>query len=512
MNQKKGILSQKAIGVFGKPGKRNVASSVVLAFFMLVILVFLLFACSNSGKERIIESYSFEGGEREFLQGDAFTLDDVTLHLLYQGGGEENVALTNEMLAATPDMTQFGRQTVKVFYNGEEYIYEITVLSTTVTGYDFSGLPRAFVGEEYNVTGGTLCLSYADGRTENVSIAQTMLSVSPDITAIGESRFTVLFGKTEYAGVIMVEKNPTTDILSYVQAFLNEDREGELSSLEVYFLADGRSYGKDFSIMRKMDFSVSKDVFLEPKKTVFKEALRSIITLPNSTRSWTMVNETPRFCFSIDDLFHELSSRLVLRLQGEDRELWLQVEDGVGAEEVRQLLELFETELSDMTESLFEEKDLSDPSLQDGRKKAIDGLLSILRADIVNYQSVFCDISDYVLNLSDRNETYEWAAIMLFVAMYANQMFDAGVDYNELMKNIPLPSQVEEINYNKFVERMMEERKEDNFFEVSPCTVTYQENEDGTFKAYVDIALHMTCDLSLFFLGTDVYFRMEILL
>ena len=183
-----------------------------------------LFLEARNGKV-IIDSISSSWVYHTKFLINEFKDDLTTLKIIvtYSDDTNKEVSVTNEMLSAV-DMTTVGPKQVTVTSEGKTATFSITVnpaqeevvlASISVKG---SYINEYEVGDELDLTGMILVLTYSDQTSEEVAVTASMLS-AVDMTVAGPKKITVTYeGKTTTFDILVneievVKVDPTVEFL-----------------------------------------------------------------------------------------------------------------------------------------------------------------------------------------------------------------------------------------------------------------------------------------------------------
>ena len=195
---------------------------IAFLFLVLAVSVFGLFACDSTENTAAVESISVvEGYKTVYTVGDDLDLSSLKITVTYSDETTKEVAVTSSMISGA-DMDSVGPQTVTVTYNGKTATFNITVNpkqeEVTLSSISVKGNYKAEynVGDNLDLTGMILVLTYSDQTTEELAVTETMLG-SVDMSTAGVKPITVSYeGKTTifYINVEeheIVKVNPTVE-------------------------------------------------------------------------------------------------------------------------------------------------------------------------------------------------------------------------------------------------------------------------------------------------------------
>jgi hypothetical protein len=158
----------------------------------------------------------------EFVIGDAFTYEGLTLKLLYNNGSEKLIS-SKRFTVSEPNMEVTGTQTVTARYEyaeGEIFTctYDINVAPVSVVGIQITKLPDKVTysqGEQIDLTGMQVTKIYNNGKTEivphnQVKTTYNFMSIGEATVTVNYSGFTANFQCT----VTQIETDATIQVES----------------------------------------------------------------------------------------------------------------------------------------------------------------------------------------------------------------------------------------------------------------------------------------------------------
>lgn len=161
-----------------------------------------------------VSSISVSGlTKTEYIEGENFSLDGGVVTVNYDNGTTEQVKLTDDMLAAAPDMSKIGTQTITVNYGGKTTSFTIEVRAKQLQKVELTvpGKIEYTEGEALDLTGGSLTLSYDNGTTENISLTADMVT-GYDAAKTGKQTLTVSYGGFTETFTVTVNARQVTGI------------------------------------------------------------------------------------------------------------------------------------------------------------------------------------------------------------------------------------------------------------------------------------------------------------
>ena len=200
---------------------------LVYLLLVLPVLLFSLVACEQPTPqpEPTVESINLnEGYKTEYLVGESIDLTTLKITVAYSDSSEKVVNVTNEMLSDV-DMNTVGPKEVTVTYEGKSDSFTITVNpqpqeevvleSIRVKG---SYVTEYNVGDELDLSGMILVLTYSDLTTEEIAVTSSMLG-EVDMNVGGPKQVTITYeGKTTTFSILVNEEevikvDPTVEFL-----------------------------------------------------------------------------------------------------------------------------------------------------------------------------------------------------------------------------------------------------------------------------------------------------------
>ena len=194
---------------------------------VLPVLLFSLVACEQptSQPAPTVESISLnEGYKTEYLVGESIDLTTMKITVTYSDDSEKVLNVTKDMLSNV-DMNTVGPKEVTVTYEGKSDSFTITVNpqpqeevvleSIRVKG---SYVTEYNVGDELDLSGMILVLTYSDLTTEEIAVTSNMLG-EVDMNVGGPKQVTVTYeGKTTTFSILVNEEevikaDPTVEFL-----------------------------------------------------------------------------------------------------------------------------------------------------------------------------------------------------------------------------------------------------------------------------------------------------------
>lgn len=132
----------------------------------------------------------------KFYTGDDFDPTGYKLNVTYDDNSKETIDLTLDMISGY-DKTKSGAQTLTVSYGGKTATFRVTVTALTVNKIEIGTNPKTdyFLGDELDLTGGTLIVTYNSGKTETIAMtADGVTNKGFDSAKTGVKTITFTYG------------------------------------------------------------------------------------------------------------------------------------------------------------------------------------------------------------------------------------------------------------------------------------------------------------------------------
>ncbi len=188
---------------------------VTLLAVLILLLTFSFFACNdNEEQESPIQSIVITTMPKtEYYLGDRFSVEDAIITVYYENGKTETVPLTLNMISDF-NANQLGEQTLTIFYKNKTTFLTVTVSSAPVysirlyetdkTSYKSSYI----IGEELDVTGMQILVTYSNLYTDVIDVTEDMVS-SFSTDNEGNTSMSISYGgKFCTASYNVVKKSP----------------------------------------------------------------------------------------------------------------------------------------------------------------------------------------------------------------------------------------------------------------------------------------------------------------
>ena len=155
-----------------------------------------------------------EPTKTSYLKGEELDLTGGKITVIYENGDTQELDMKSSDISVTGyDANKLGEQTITVTYGGKTATFKVTV-KNDVAGIVIKNKPTktSYVkGEELDITGGMITVTYQDTTTANIPIAENMIT-GYDKNTLGEQVITVTYeGKTTTFKVTV--KNDVTGIV-----------------------------------------------------------------------------------------------------------------------------------------------------------------------------------------------------------------------------------------------------------------------------------------------------------
>ena len=153
---------------------------------------------------RALESISVKTkpSKTTYIQGESLNLTGGVLTLTYNNNTTETVNMTDSKVTISGfDSTTAGTKTVTVSYGGKTTTFTVTVNAKTLSSISVKTKPNKTTykqGENLNLAGGQLTLTYNNNTTETVNMIDSKVTTSGfNNTTLGKQTITVSYeGKT----------------------------------------------------------------------------------------------------------------------------------------------------------------------------------------------------------------------------------------------------------------------------------------------------------------------------
>ena len=148
-----------------------------------------------------------------YIVGEELDVTGGTVTATHVSGKTKELPLENEMCSGFDSSKAANAVTVTVSYEGCTDTFDVKVIENAIKSIELTTLPKVayFVGEELDVTGAVLTVTYANGSTESVAVTDQMISGFSSETA-GEKTLTVTYGEKSVEFTIIVSEAQITGI------------------------------------------------------------------------------------------------------------------------------------------------------------------------------------------------------------------------------------------------------------------------------------------------------------
>ena len=152
-----------------------------------------------------------EPTKKTYVKGEELDLTGGTITVTYEDGSTEEIDMTSKEVSVEGyESLEEGEQTLTVRYKGKTATFTVTV-KNDITGIRIKTEPtkRTYVkGEELDLTGGTITVTYEDGSTKEILMTSEEVIVEGyDANLLGEQTLTITYqGKIVKLKINIVEK------------------------------------------------------------------------------------------------------------------------------------------------------------------------------------------------------------------------------------------------------------------------------------------------------------------
>ncbi|MBQ3920531.1 MAG: bacterial Ig-like domain-containing protein, partial [Oscillospiraceae bacterium] len=167
--------------------------------------------------------------------GDAIDLTNGRITVVYENGTSKVMAITADMVSGF-DTSSAGTKTITVAYGGKTASYTITVTADAVRTVAVTGTFKKiyFIGDDIDLTGAKLNVTYNSGKTASVDVTSAMVSGFNTQTA-GTRTVTVTYGgkSTAYSITVKADTVKTIALAGTVRREYYVDDELDLSGTKL---------------------------------------------------------------------------------------------------------------------------------------------------------------------------------------------------------------------------------------------------------------------------------------
>ena len=149
---------------------------IILLAVVVLSASLALFACGEDSVIDYIELYS--SPKAVYTEGEPFDISNASIRVVYNDGSEKVVQITPDMVSGfNPDT--IGKQYLKIYYEGSSTTFVVTVQKEAVVSvvpFIPEGQTDYIEGQNLNLTGAYLMVTYANNVTERIDITADMIS------------------------------------------------------------------------------------------------------------------------------------------------------------------------------------------------------------------------------------------------------------------------------------------------------------------------------------------------
>ena len=149
----------------------------------------------------------------EYVEGTGLSLANGILEITYDNGSVKNVDLELADVSGY-DASKIGSQVITVDYFGTKAEFTVTVKAKEVSNIAITSLPKTSykLGEELNLAGGVITVSYNNGSSERVDLSKATVT-GFNSTQAGKQTLQVSYlDKTASFDVTVSDKTPVSEI------------------------------------------------------------------------------------------------------------------------------------------------------------------------------------------------------------------------------------------------------------------------------------------------------------
>ncbi|MGL4547300.1 bacterial Ig-like domain-containing protein, partial [Eubacterium aggregans] len=193
----------------------------------------------------------------EFIEGTTFSVNGGKLELTYDNGTTEAVDITSAMVAG-PDMTKVGTAKATVTYGTFATTYDVTIVAKSVASIAMKITSKTdyIEGQNLDVTGGKIMVTYDNGTMEEMDITEAMCSGFDSSNSFDKQTITVTLDKAKTTYDINIAEKKLTGITV------------EKIPRNVYFINDELDV-TDGVVMRNYDNDTSDTLAMTDKAVSF---------------------------------------------------------------------------------------------------------------------------------------------------------------------------------------------------------------------------------------------------
>lgn len=163
--------------------------------------------------EKVVTEISISTpAKTEYIQGQKLDLTGVTIIAKYNDGTSNPISVENEMVSGY-DANKVGKQTVVITFEGKTAAFEVEVLAKEITKMEITAPSKLeyIEGQELDLTGASILLTYNDSSSKTISIIKDMIS-GYDNSKIGKQVVNVTYQNQSATFEVNVIKKAITNI------------------------------------------------------------------------------------------------------------------------------------------------------------------------------------------------------------------------------------------------------------------------------------------------------------
>ena len=189
-----------------------------VAFICIIGLCAVLFF--NFGQKPTLESIGIKGSiQTQYTINEELNLNDAKLILTYSDDTQKEIDITSNMITGF-DTTTVGNKTLTITYNGKtaKVNYVVSELLVSAISIKSSFSTDYLIGENLDISGGELLVTYSNGSTKVISIDSSMIT-NFNTSTIGQKQLTLTYKSKEI-------KIKYTVHIKYGEYYLQKDSSG----------------------------------------------------------------------------------------------------------------------------------------------------------------------------------------------------------------------------------------------------------------------------------------------
>lgn len=198
----------------------------------------------------------------EYIVGQNLNLEGAFVNVIYNDGEEKEIAVTLDMISGFNKLDT-GSQVITVLTEGVTAVFHVTVIARVVNAIELTSAPEIVEyeeGQELNVKGATITLTYNDQSTEIIDVTPEMVS-GFDSNVTGKQEVTITFSNFTVTFTITVVANATKFPAAPAVAakILKENNISNIIKVRnrpvniIQTVADHMGSGTDFNGVKKTD-------------------------------------------------------------------------------------------------------------------------------------------------------------------------------------------------------------------------------------------------------------------